>query len=70
MAKYCVIEMQNGVVGNNAWNYDTREDAEVKYFQVLSEVVKSPVETHTVMLITDEAFVLDSKCYKHPAQGE
>ena len=70
MAKYCVIEMQNGVVGDNAWDYDTREDAEVKYYQVLSEVVKSPVETHTVMLITDEAFVLDSKCYKHPAQGE
>lgn len=70
MAKYCVIEMQNGIVGNNAWDYDTREDAEVKYYQVLSEVVKSPVETHTVMLITDEAFVLDSKCYKHPAQGE
>ena len=70
MAKYCVIEMQNGIVGSNAWDYDTREDAEVKYYQVLSEVVKSPVETHTVMLITDEAFVLDSKCYKHPAQGE
>ena len=70
MAKYCVIEMQNGIVGSNAWDYDTREDAEVKYYQVLSEVVKSPIETHTVMLITDEAFVLDSKCYKHPAQGE
>lgn len=65
MAKYTVIEMQNGVVGNNAWNYDTREDAEVKYYQVLSEVVKSPVAVHTVMLLTDEGFILDAKCYKH-----
>lgn len=65
MAKYIVIEMQNGIVGSNAWTYDTRADAEVKEYQVLSEVVKSPVETHTVMLMTDEGFVLDVKCYKH-----
>ena len=68
MAKYIVVEMQNGIVGSNAWTYDTREDAEVKEYQVLSEVVKSPVATHTVMLMTDEGFVLDTKCYKHDAQ--
>lgn len=67
MAKYVVIEMQNGIVGTNAWTYDTREDAEVKLYQVLSEVVKSPVATHTAMLVTDEGFVLDCKCYKHDA---
>lgn len=65
MSKYIVVEMQNGVVGSNAWTYDTREDAEVKEYQVLSEVVKSPVAVHTVMLMTDEGFVLDCKCYKH-----
>jgi len=66
--KFVVIEMQNGVVGNNAWSYDTKADAEVKYYQVLSEVVKSPVETHTVMLVTGEGFVLDTKCYPHPTE--
>lgn len=70
MAKYIVVEMQNGIVGTNAWTYDTREDAEVKEYQVLSEVVKSPVATHTVMLMTDEGFVLDTKCYKHDVQPE
>lgn len=70
MAKYVVIEMQNGIVGSNAWNYDTREDAEVKYYQVLSEVVKSPVAVHTVMLLTDDGFILDTKCYKHGAAPE
>ena len=70
MAKYVVIEMQNGIVGTNAWTYDTREDAEVKLYQVLSEVVKSPVATHTAMLVTDEGFVLDCKCYKHEQQPE
>lgn len=68
MAKYIVVEMQNGIVGTNAWTYDTRADAEVKEYQVLSEVVKSPVATHTVMLMTDEGFVLDTKCYKHDVQ--
>jgi len=65
MSKYIVIEMQNGVVGTNAWTYEDRDDAEVKMYQVLSEVVKSPVDVHTVMLVTDEGFVLEAKCYKH-----
>lgn len=63
--KYIVIELQDGAIGGNNWSYDTREDAEVKYYQVLAEVVKSPVSTHTVMLVTGEGFVIDSKCYKH-----
>jgi hypothetical protein len=72
---YTVIEMQNGIIGasmtdegairQNAWTYDNRDDAEVKLYQVLSEVVKSPVPIHTVMLVTDEGFILDCKCYKH-----
>lgn len=70
MSKYIVIEMQNGIVGTNAWTYDTREDAEVKEYQVLSEVVKSPVAVHTVMLVTDEGFVLDTKCYKHQQEND
>lgn len=71
MSKYIVIEMQNGVIGSNAWVYDNRADAEVKEYQVLAEVVKSPVAVHTVMLVTDEGFVLDCKCYKHDVvEGE
>ena len=65
MLKYIVIEMQNGSIGGNNWSYDDRASAEVKYYQVLAEVVKSPVEIHTVMLVTGEGFVLDSKCYDH-----
>ncbi len=68
MRKYIVIEMQNGTIGGNTWVYDTREDAEVKLYQVLAEVVKSPVAVHTAMLVTDEGFVLDCKCYRHDAQ--
>ena len=70
MEKYVVIEMQNGNVGEHAWTYDAREDAEVKMYQVLAEAVKSPVGLHTVMLVTGEGFVLDSKSYTHEAESE
>lgn len=68
--KYIVTEMQNGVIGNNSWVYDDRPSAEVKLYQVLAEVVKSPVAVHTVILHTDEGFILDCKCYKHEPQPE
>lgn len=70
MPKYIVIELQNGSIGGNNWSYDSRADAEVKMYQVLSEVVKSSVEVHTVMLVTDEGFPLERKCYKHGAEPE
>lgn len=70
MAKYIVIEMQNGNIGGNNWAYEDRASAEVKMYQVLAEVVKSPVEVHTVMLVTDEGFVIETKCYKHGEEPE
>ena len=70
MAKYVVAEMQNGIIGSNAWTYEDRASAEVKEYQVLAEVVKSPVAVHTVLLMTDEGFILDTKCYKHGAAPE
>lgn len=65
MAKYTVIEMQNGYVENRAWPYENRADAETKFYQVLAETVKSPVAVHTVMLVTDEGHVLETRCYHH-----
>ena len=74
MGKYVVIEMQNGSIGANYWVYEERADAAEKLYSVLSEVVKSPIETHTVMLVTDEGFLIDCKCYHHaqdePAGGD
>lgn len=70
MAKYIVVEMQDGVIGGNTWVYEDRASAEVKEYQVLSEVVKSPVPVHTVLLMSDEGEIIDRKCYKHPGQTE
>lgn len=68
MDKFIVIEMQNGSIGGNNWSYDSKADAEVKFYQVLAEVVKSPVAVHTVMLVDGEGTVLDNKCYHHEAE--
>lgn len=66
---YVIIEMQNGNIGSNNWHYETREDAEVKWHQVLAEVVKSPIAVHTVMFVTDEGFEVEKpRVYKHDAQ--
>ena len=67
---YIVIEMQNGTIGGNTWAYEDRASAEVKEYQVLSEVVKSPVPVHTVLLMSDEGEIIDRKCYKHDVQPE
>lgn len=64
---YVVIEMQNGAIGTNQWVYPDRASAEVKEYQVLAEVVKSPIAIHTVILMSDEGAVIDCKCYKHDA---
>ena len=70
MTKYIVTEMQDGTIGSNSWVYEDRASAEVKLYQTLAEVVKSPVAVHTVVLHTDEGFVLECKCYKHSEQPE
>ena len=70
MEKFSVIEMQNGIIGSNAWTYDNRADAEVKLYQVLSEVVKSPISVHTVMLVNSEGIIFDVKCYHHETTTE
>ena len=63
--KYVVVEMQNGIVEGRSWCYDDRPSAEVKYYQVLAEAVKSPVDVHTVMLMTDEGHLLDAPKFYH-----
>lgn len=68
--KFVVIEMQNGNIGSNYWPYTKRVKAETKFYQVLAEVVESTVAVHTVVLMTGEGFVIDSKCYKHGEEPE
>ena len=67
--RYTVIEMQDGQIGGNHWTYEARADAEVKMYQVLSEVVKSEVPTHTVQLQDERGQQLFLTCYDHGSEA-
>ncbi len=64
--KYIVVEIQNnnGTVGNLVSAYDTQAEAESKYHLVLSSAAVSGLTSHSAILMTEEAFVVASQCYK------
>lgn len=71
--KYIVFEIQtnsDGTVGNLVSAYDTRNGAESAYHTVLAAAAVSELPCHAAVLMTNEGFVLDSKCYRHGGQQE
>ena len=71
--KYLVIEIQtaqDGTVSNLVSAYDTRNEAESAYHTVLAAAAVSELPCHAAVLMTNEGFVLDSKCYRHGEQQE
>ena len=69
--KYIVTEIQSGdTIGILDYTYDNRVDADSQFYTLCSYAVKSAVLTHTVMMYTDEGFVLDMKCFKHEPEPE
>ena len=70
--KYITFEIQNnnGAVGTLVNDFDDRNQAESKYHTILASAAISAVPIHSAMLMTDEGFLLESKCYKHEAQAQ
>lgn len=72
---YIVLEIQvntDGTVGSIPTQYESREAALQKYYQILSFAVVSSVAKHSAMIITDDAMVMKSECFIHeeePAEG-
>ena len=67
MTNYLVIEIQNNTV-LPVHVKDNREEAESTFHMILASACISSVETHTAVLMNNEGFVIDSKCYKHPVE--
>lgn len=62
-----VIEMQNGAIGDNKWVYANENEAKSKFYAQASIAAVSQVAVHTVIIITDEGFMLEPPvCFKHP----
>ena len=75
---YTVIELQNGVVGGNKWEFhdkdktdrENSEDALSKYFSILSVAAKSNVSVHSVVLLDKFGISLERACIKHGEDDE
>lgn len=66
--KYIVSEIQSFATGQvNVLNtaHNTREDAEAKFYTLCAGGCKTSLPNYTVMLFTDEGFILDTKNFKH-----
>ena len=70
MAKYLVIELQTNTdetMGSQVTSFTERDKAESKYHTVLAAAALSAKPVHAAMLITNDGFTIESKCYKHDA---
>lgn len=64
---YAVLELQKGdSLGALTYTYIDRPEAEQKYHTVLSHAAVSEIPVHTVLLISDEGYVLKQDSYIHP----
>lgn len=64
---FIVMEIQNGTVLPVIVK-ESRAEAESAYHMILAAAAISTVEVHTAVLMTNEGFMLESKCYKHEVE--
>lgn len=65
---FIVIELQkneNGAVTNIVTEHSTQEEAESKYYAVLSAAAVSDVPVHSAIIVSEEGFPLMHQFYKH-----
>lgn len=66
--KYIVIELQknaDGQVANLVTAHNTLEEAYNKYYLVLASAAISELPTHSALIVSDEGFTVESKCFMH-----
>ena len=67
---YLVMELQKNKDGHAAsivTEHGTLAEAESKFYAVLSSAAVSGVGIHSAVIVTDEGFPLNHKCYRHEA---
>ena len=68
MDKYVVLELQlnqDGTLGSIINQYESRNEAESKYHQILASASVSTLLMHTAFMLTPDGYVIKSECYKH-----
>ena len=70
---FIVLDIQKdeyGEVETTATTYSEQNLAEGAYHQVLAGAALDEIPQHSCVLLTDEGFFMQSKCYKHEATEE
>ena len=68
--KYIVLEMQtnaDGTVGTILTSYDKLNEAESKFFSILSAAALSTLPVHTAVLLTNNGTMLRVETFSHEA---
>ena len=71
--RYITLEIQHFADGNVAvlpTKYDTRNDAEAKFYTLCAAGCHTELPLYTVMVMTTEGFVLDQKVFKNVVKPE
>lgn len=71
--KYIVIELQklvDGTVANLVYSYNTKKEAESKYYAILSAAAVSNVPIHSAIILQEDAIPVTFKSFEHVVQGE
>ena len=66
--KYIVVELQKnkeGILTPLVTEHDDLEAAESKYYSVLAYAAVSELPVHSAVILSEEGFRHNSKCYKH-----
>jgi len=65
---FIVLETQthaDGTVGVIPTAYTNENEAHSKYHAILSAAAVSSIPKHTAFMLTDDGYVLESRCFKH-----
>lgn len=68
MKMYIVMELQknaDGDVSNIVTSHENLEEAEGKYYAILSAAAVSRIPVHSAVLVSEEGFPVRNQCYKH-----
>lgn len=65
---YIVIEIQksaDNVMSDIVTSFNTLSEAYNKYYSVLAFAAINELPVHSAVLMTEEGFVVENKCFKH-----
>ena len=65
---YIVIELQksaDGAITNIVTQHATQEEAESKYYSILSAAAVSNVPVHSAIIVSEQAFPVKHEFYAH-----